>query len=143
MIDLFTENELKVSLLYKLYSQKIPAQKKFWSRLSEEEIKHAAYIRECCGNLKPEFAENNFTRDAVSYVVNFVKDEIKSVRKKNISHLAAINTALRVEQSILEKKYFDFFNPQNKDLEKMMRKLNKETRKHVRMLQKEMEKSND
>jgi rubrerythrin len=140
IIYLLEKNELRVSNLYQIYSRKISGHKDFWAKLSEEELGHADYIHNCYGNSKPEFAENNFTRDAVKYVVDFVKDEIKNTQNKKISHFDAISVALRIEQSILEKKYFDFFNPKNHELKEMMKKINRETERHVQMLKKEFRK---
>lgn len=140
VIELLEENELKVSQLYRLYSQKIPACKIFWNKLSKEEIEHADYIHGYGRYSKAEFSENKFTLDAINYVVEFVKDEIKKTKSSNISHFDAINTALRIERSILEKKYFAFFNPKNQEMKEMMKKLNKEVKRHIQMLQQEMAK---
>ncbi len=135
LIDLFEENELNVSRLYRIYSVKFPDHGQFWQRLSEEEIGHAAQIRALRGQPGTDFVENNFTRGVVAYVIDFVKEEIEKAESGGISNFDAVNTALRIEQSILEKKCFDFFQATNIPLTEVMGKLSRETEKHFKMLQ--------
>jgi hypothetical protein len=140
LVELFEENELNVSKLYKIYSEKFPDCKNFWQKLSLEEIGHANQIRTL--RLRPgeDFAENNFTRGIVSYVISFVEEEIDKAKAGGVSNLDALNTALRIEHSILEKQYFDFFRPADKSLKEVMENLGRETGKHLKMLQEKVEK---
>lgn len=135
LIYLFEENELNVSRLYQLYAEKFPEYEIFWRRLSEEEIGHAEKIRSLREKPGANFAENKFTRGIVSYVMNFVKGEIAKAESGKISPVDALNTALRIEQSILEKKCFDFFQSSDKTLNEVMGELGGETQKHLKMLQ--------
>jgi rubrerythrin len=140
LIDLFEDNELKVSILYKIYSQKIPAHKKFWKKISDEEVIHAKEIAKNFRKEKECFKENKFTKGVVNYVSGYVEEKIEEARKNKITHADAINIALRVEQSILEKKCFETFIPKNKTVKEVMEKLNKDTQRHVDQLRKELKK---
>ncbi len=134
IIQLLEENELKIGKLYKIYSQKIPDQEIFWSRLSREEERHAEEIFKLDDGSEM-FIENDFTREAINYVTGFVDEEIKKAENGEILKSEAVNTALRVEQSIIEKKCLDFFIPSNSRAKEVMGKLNRETDKHIKMLQ--------
>ena len=140
IIDLFEENELNVGILYKVYSQKIPKHDEFWLKLSMEEAGHAANIREIYKEKsEDQFKENKFTRGVIKYVIDFVEEQIREAKiKKTIPHIEALNIALRIEQSILEKKCFELFAPTNQTVKSVMTKLNKETEMHVARLRKEL-----
>ena len=140
LIYLFEENELNVSHLYRIYAEKFSEHEAFWQRLSMEEVGHAEKIHSLRKQPAANFVETNFTRGIVSYVMNFVKDEITKAENDEISHLDALNTALRIEQSILEKKCFDFFQSSDKTLNEVMGELGEETQKHLKMLQGQIEK---
>jgi rubrerythrin len=139
IIDLFEENELNVGMLYKLYSQKIPGHKRFWFELSMEEASHASDIRAIYRKKSEDLVEENkFTRGVLKYVTDFVEEKIRIARENKISHLEALNIALRVEQSILEKKCFELFISTNEKLKAVIKRLDKETEGHVNRLRKEL-----
>ena len=140
LIDLFEDNELKISILYKLYSQKIPAKKAFWKKISDEEVTHARDIARSFHKEKECFKENKFSRGVVNYVSGFVEEKIEEVKKKKITHAEAINTALRIEQSILERKCFDMFMPTDITVKRTIEKLNRDTQRHADQLRKELKK---
>jgi uncharacterized protein YbcV (DUF1398 family) len=143
IIQIFKENELKVSKLYNLYAQKLTDHKDFWKKIAKEEVDHAQTI----GDIFPKgqkkdkyFQENNFTRGIVKYVTDFLDEQIKYVEEEKLTHVEAINIALRIEQSVLEKKYFEIFIPTDMTLKKVLEKLNRETLQHVSRLRKELKK---
>ncbi|MDD5527611.1 MAG: hypothetical protein PHO56_01375 [Patescibacteria group bacterium] len=68
-----------------------------------------------------------------------MKEEIEKAESGDISNFDAINTALRIEQSILEKKCFDFFQSTDKSLNEVLGKLNQETEKHLKIIRQELE----
>ena len=141
IIELFQENELRVSELYKIYSQKIPDHKNFWKKLSGEEIGHADDIAAIYGDKNQDyFAENKFARGVIKYVSGFVEEKIKEAKEKKMTHADAINIALRIEQSMLEKKCFDMFIPTNTTVKQVMKKLNEDTERHAEQLRKELDK---
>lgn len=140
IIDLFEDNELKISILYKLYSQKIPDHKIFWKKISDEEVIHAREIAKSFSKEKECFKENKFSRGVINYVSGYVEEKIEEARKNKITHADAINIALRIEQSILEKKCFEMFIPTNKTVKQVLKRLNKDTERHANQLRKELKK---
>jgi hypothetical protein len=140
LINLFEENELNIATLYSLYAQKIPAKVDFWERLSNEEISHAAQVGTEKNNTDA-ILENNFSRGVIKHIMDFVLEQTQKAQQENLSHADAILTALRIERSMLEKKYFDFFTPSNKTVHQIFSRLNKETEKHIQILLKEAKKN--
>lgn len=141
IVALFEENELKISQLYALYSRGISEHKDFWENISEEEIAHAEAISEAFSSLDDKdkyFEENNFTRGIIKYVSDFVEEQIMTATEKKLSHREAVNIALRIEQSMLEKKCFEIFIPTDASLENVLKILNKDTQRHVGLLREEL-----
>jgi hypothetical protein len=104
ILDLFEQNELNISRLYRLYSQKLIDKRAFWEQISREEIEHALDIRNSYDGKDDIFKENNFSRGTIKYVSDFVLESIEKAGDENLSHADALETALRIEQSFLEKK---------------------------------------
>lgn len=141
ILELFEENEVDISRLYRIYSQKIKGHKRFWEELSKEEIEHSLELNKIREEEKTDMIkENNFSRGIVKYVSDFVAEQIKVAKNGKITHREAIEIALRIEQSMLEKKCFEIFIPSKESLKKVLKNLNKETEKHVEVLRKELKK---
>ena len=142
IIQLFEENELNISLLYNLYSKNIPEQESFWKKISQEEIMHAKAIANAfkeTNNKEEYFKENNFSRGIIKYISDFVSEKTIEAANNTPAHIQAIEVALRVEQSMLEKKCFEIFIPTDISLQKALKKLNADTEKHVTRLRRELE----
>ena len=140
LIDLFEDNELKISILYNIYSQNFPAKKAFWKKISDEEVTHARDIARSFSKEKECFKENKFSRGIVNYVSGYVEEKIEEAKRKKLTHAEAVNSALRIEQSMLERKCFDIFIPTNITVKKVIEKLNKDTQRHADQLRKELKK---
>ena len=140
IVELFEENELKISQLYALYSDKFPDQKEFWENISEEEIIHAQEISKMLSEIKDCFVENKFSRGVIKYVSDFVEKQIEIAKDGNLSLADAFNSALRIEQSILEKKCFEMFIPTTVTIKEVLERLNRDTDRHARLLRAELKK---
>ncbi|MDP1884272.1 MAG: hypothetical protein Q8L10_02790 [Candidatus Moranbacteria bacterium] len=138
---LLEENELNISALYSLYARKIPHKSAFWEQLSNEEISHASSLGNDSARVDParSIVENKFSRGVIQYVMDFVLEEIRRAEKENVTHFDALQTALRIERSILEKKCFDMFMPADTTIQELFQKMNDETEQHIRTLTEEIE----
>ncbi|KKR20855.1 MAG: hypothetical protein UT50_C0015G0008 [Candidatus Moranbacteria bacterium GW2011_GWA2_39_41] len=142
IVQLLEENELNISQLYALYAQKIPAKQAFWEQISQEEIAHAAAFKNDTADidLTQSIEETKFSRGIVQYVMDFVLQEVERAQKDPISHFDALQTALRIERSMLEKKCFDIFTPTNTTIKELFQRMNTDTEKHIDILMKELKK---
>jgi rubrerythrin len=140
ILDLFEQNELNVSRLYKLYSKIDEKYQKFWEKLAQEEIQHALEIRKSYQGQEDIFQENKFSRGIIKYVADFVQESVDRAKKDKLSQTEALETALRIEQSFLEKKCFEIFIPSHQKVKKVLEKLNQETEEHVERLRNKLEK---
>ncbi len=143
IIKLFEENELNISLLYSLYAKNLPEYAPFWEQLSQEEIAHAKAIAGAFAETSHDeayFEENNFSRGIIKYISDFVAEKIIEAENNTPIHLEAIKIALRVEQSMLEKKCFEIFIPTEASVKDVLQRLNKDTERHAASLREELKK---
>lgn len=141
VLALFRKNEQKVEGLYKIYSLSFSGSRKIWEKLSKEERKHA---KEFCdlelkfGNDKKLFEINKHSKEILKNITNFINKEFK--RADSISLEEALETGLRIEQSMIENKCFEIFIPKIAEIEKVLKKINNDTKRHAELLRKEMKK---
>lgn len=140
ILDLFEQNELNISRLYKIYAKIDIKYKNFWEQLAREEIQHALEIRESYKGKEDIFQENNFSRGIIKYVADFVQESVEKAKKDKLNQTEALETALRIEQSFLEKKCFEIFISSNKKVQQVLEKLNQETEEHADRLRQKLEK---
>ncbi len=138
ILDAFEQNELNISELYKIYSEKIPEKKTFWEKISKEEVRHAEEIAKIDKKSENSFEKNKFHQGIIRNIFDFVKKSVEEAKNMEISHIEALNVALRVEQSFLEKKSFEIFAPNQKTVKEVLEKLNLETEGHIKKLQEEL-----
>lgn len=141
ILEIFEKNELNISELYKIYSEKIPEKKDFWEKISKEEVRHAEEIRKINKKTEVSFEENKFHQSIVQNIFDFVQKSLQEAMEKDMSHVEALNVALRVEQSFMEKKSFEIFSPNQKTVKEVLQKLNLETEGHIKKLQEELARS--
>jgi hypothetical protein len=73
-------------------------------------------------------------------VADFVQESVDRAKKYKLSQKEAFKTALRIEQSFLEKKCFEIFIPSHQKVKKVLEKLNQETEEHTERLRRELKK---
>jgi hypothetical protein len=143
IISILMENERKVAHLYEIYAELLPKHKNLWTRLSHEEIEHAETISEAekisDGNGKL-FSTDKYLRGILKYVSDFLDEEIRKVKKQKLTQGEALETALRVERSVVENISFEIWQPKEKDVLRIFKRLNKETEGHIKTLMGEMKK---
>jgi len=139
ILFLLGENESKIAMLYGLYAEKIRGRKKFWLTLEKEERGHGEVMMELDERCRGEcdfLKVNRHARQIVGYVSEFINDEIRKAEMERISHGEALASALRLEQSMVESKSFEIFEPVGGPVAAVFRRINRETKGHVRELRK-------
>jgi hypothetical protein len=125
ILTLFSENEQKVSNLYEIYSEQDTKRKNFWKKISKEEVSHSEMLKKAQRESQnvEQFEETPYSRSVISYVSRFVDREIRKATEGKVGSLQAIQNALRLEQSMIEKKSFEMFSPKNVKVQRVMKKL--------------------
>lgn len=137
------KNEEAVSRLYQAYAEKFPTKKQFWTDLAADELTHAGWIR----TLEAKYREGslNFNRDRfkiqpVRGFSNYLERELTNSRDPRMSVINALSTALYIEESVLENKYFEAVQTDTPELKRILNELATSTRTHLEKIRKEWEK---
>jgi len=113
IMELMAKNEEKVSELYMSYADKFVDNYNFWLMLSEEETSHAAWIRNLNNPVLSEtlvFDEKRFAPEGILLFSEYLVQKLKEVRETDYTFQKALNTALDIENALIEKKWFDTIN---------------------------------
>jgi len=137
LFKIFSQNESKIAQLYALYALAIPSQEKMWTRLSGEEIKHAMVLQKLdtvYGDSEKLYTAIEGARNILDYVGNFIDEQLAAAQSRDINVQEAISTAMRLEQSMIERKCFDIVSSNEPEIISILETLNKETENHFQIL---------
>lgn len=146
LLFLFSYNEKRIKKLYELYASSFPNEEGDWRRLALEEGSHAAILHSLGERFQGEKDAYSITSSGLrilGYVRRFLEKEIRRARRGKILAPAAITAAIRLELSMLEKRYFDVFKSAVPEIKAGIERLNRETDIHAARLRKMLKKYGD
>jgi rubrerythrin len=133
IIDVLKHNELMLSELYTAFSDAIPVHRYFWKRLALEERAHGDVLDSLNkqAKFKNLFIEGNkFRTEAVKTSIAYTERQIKDARSGNMTPIKAISVACDLENSMIEKNFFEVFKPGSQSIISEFAALKEHTRKH-------------
>ena len=137
ILQLLCQLELDVSNLYKLFAEKFPKYKELWNTLSQQEIEHADRVKMLYDLAKENrvFFDEKLTR---TYTVKRVLEIIKETHAKTVAGQVNIMNALSIsrdlEQSIIEKEFYNYFAGKDSDTTMLINSIKKDTLEHQSMV---------
>ncbi|KKU53926.1 MAG: hypothetical protein UX75_C0030G0012 [Candidatus Moranbacteria bacterium GW2011_GWE2_47_10] len=132
--DQLAKNEDKLSELYALYREKFTFMKKFWDELTEDELGHGAWVRTLRKKIEDgtvQFGEHRFNKDLLEDFYKNVQLQIFEAEKE-ISLVDALRNAVKMEQTMIEKRFFDVFKGDSVELEILLLALRYSTENHLK-----------
>ena len=133
IIEMLAKNEEAVAQLYSAYADRFTEYKDFWSGLAVEEIGHATELRKLCGIAGEGslyIKEGRFNNTAINNFSSYVKKESEPERVQASSLINALSVALSIEESMIERKFFDVFEADSVELRHVLLSLAAETKRH-------------
>jgi hypothetical protein len=133
IIELLGQLELDMSRLYKLFAGKFPKYKDLWLMMSQQEIVHSEHVKKL-----HSFAQQNRIifdeKMTKTYTVKTVLDVIKDVHTKaeanKLTLLNALSMSRDLEESLIEKKFFDYFIGTDPESKTLINKIKEDTLEH-------------
>lgn len=145
VLELMRSYELLLKDLYALFAQKIPQEKEFWLKLSEEENKHAYWLEVLEMNIEKRGASLNgddrFNLPLIKSSIKHVKEALDDFEKVELSFFDALIFAKDIENSMIEKKFFEVFYGIDDDFDRVMKLLKEETKKHSERIEEKLSKA--
>lgn len=139
IVELLAEHEKEISRLYKEYARKFPGQKDFWSKIAGEELEHAGWIFKLRSKIKEGslyFQEGRFRIEAIKTSLEYVKSQITEAQNNKISAKYALSVARDLENGLIEKKFFEIFEPDCREIKQVLLNLAAATREHYNRIKK-------
>jgi len=139
VIKLLAEHEKAISQLYREYARKFPEQKDFWSKIAAEEIEHASWIFKLRSQAEKGslyFKEGRFKIEAIKTSLEYVKSQITEAQNNKISAKNALSVARDLESGLIEKKFFEIFEPDCREIKQVLLDLAAATREHCNRIEK-------
>jgi len=143
-IELLAENEMVISRIYKVFSERFPEYHDFWETMAEEEIQHADMIRSVVPEVKEgavRFKAQGLDETSVGMFRDYLKFSLARAREQDIPLEDAFETALAIEHDLLERSFFDLFEADTRELMLVFEGLASSTREHHRRLVQTIENS--
>lgn len=143
-IELLAENEMVISRLYGVFSERFPEYRDFWEKMAEEELQHADMIRSVVQDVKEgtvRFKAQLFDETSVGMFRDYLKFSLARAGEQDIPLKDAFETALAIEHDLLERSFFDLFETDAGELMLVLEGLASSTREHHRRLVQAVENS--
>jgi hypothetical protein len=110
LLEAMKEHELALAHLYGLYAEKYPDYKDFWISLSLEENQHAAWLDKLWSEIEngsEDIIVERFPIGAVQRSTEYVRNLEETANKPDFTLVNALSTALRLEEALMENKFFE------------------------------------
>ena len=142
LIRMLEDNELIVADLYTCYSQEFPDFAYFWAELAAEEKAHARWITGFCQGFEKDalpFDAGRFSKLALEAFKAKVINAIDKAKNQDVSLKEALTVALDIEDSWVEKKFFEVVADKSGPIDELLIKLGHATQQHREKIRKALQ----
>ncbi|MCL5036153.1 MAG: hypothetical protein M1269_03445 [Chloroflexi bacterium] len=137
ILELLAGHEEAIASLYYEYAAIFPKYRDFWSELVEEEHEHAEWIRALKINIEEgtaRFNTESFNADMINNSIKYLKKLRDHAINNKMYILEALKTAIDLETSFIEKKYFEVSKGNSDLFNSLLENLAKGTKEHIARL---------
>ena len=143
-IEMLAENEMVISRIYKVYSERFPEYRDFWETMAKEEVQHADMIRSLVPEVKEgtvRFKAQRLDETSAGMFRDYLKVSLAGAREQDMPIKDAFETALAIEHDLIERSFFDLFEADTGELTLIFEGLTSSIREHHRRLVQAIENS--
>jgi len=142
MLGLLVEHEEALQELYSFYASAAVGSSDFWSRLATEESEHGATIRALRHKVEDgsvQLRPGRFSAPALASSLAHVRGELAKAKDAPVSLREALSTALDLEKGLIEANFYEVFEGDDPQLQRVLERLAAATREHRDRVQKAWE----
>jgi hypothetical protein len=140
LVELFLKQEILIGTLYKLFANRYPEYRVFWTEMAMEEHQHASWIKrltERDPTDKFNFSQGELRSDHLASSIESIEGIISGFKNNKAFPITqAVSIALHLEKALWEKKVFQFFEGDSDEVRKIMDTLNLEQEIHIKKIDK-------
>lgn len=132
-MEMMAEHEETIGKLYDSYAEKLPEYGHFWTTLADEERTHAAWIRELRKKAEDgslEFDKGRFRIEAIQTSIRYIEDWTRQAQREQVTMLHALAIAADIENALIDRKFFEVYEPDSEDLKDVLKSLEEASREH-------------
>jgi len=134
ILDHYRRQKSLLADLYRLFAERLPADRAFWDRLVQAKQMHAQIIeklRDATQKGALTFEEVKSKTDALDLTTERIQDLLKKAQQGDIDRTEALTQALKIESSLIGQGAFSQFKPLTEKAGSVLRKLSAENLNHV------------
>lgn len=138
ILNILREIELFVAELYRRFSVSFPLDRMFWEDLSRDEEKHAVMV----GELKNALLRNGSSLEvgkinvvALSTYRQGISSQLERLNRGELARRNALFIARDFEKTLVEHRFYDSIQSENKDYQAIQSRIQKETEIHLEKLE--------
>ena len=132
IVSQMAKNEVKLSALYAKYAHSFPTRKEFWNDIAREEVSHGAWIETLRKRVEEgsvKFGSDRFNIDLLNDFYNYVQQQELNITE-GMPLIRALVASKELEETMLEKKFFEVFHGDAPELEILLLALEYSTKNH-------------
>ncbi|OGV70255.1 MAG: hypothetical protein A2283_00345 [Lentisphaerae bacterium RIFOXYA12_FULL_48_11] len=134
LIDLLIKNEEAIGSLYKACALQFPGFAEFWQKIALEEKAHADVLRELAKHLQNQkvlLNHRKFNTTAVQTTIDYILKQREKVESGSMTLLQVLAAAQDIEQSIVDRDFFEVFETDSASMRLEFAALRKHTVEHT------------
>ena len=139
ILEAMKEHEQSLAHLYERYATKFLEYKGFWTELSLEEVQHADWLDKLQAGIEgssEDFIVERFPLGAIQHSTEYVKKLAETADQPDFVLINALSTALRLEEALMENKYFEVIETDSIKTKHTLAMLAQSTREHYQRVRK-------
>jgi len=126
--------EETLSEIYHLLADRFPAHRELWSRMAREETTHAKWIRDLSRRVEDgsvSLDEDRFRIEGIQLFIEYAEEKFKEAKAERLPFLHALDMALDLESSLLERKLYQVFKADSESMEQALEDMEYQIREHT------------
>lgn len=139
ILKLLQKCEIGLSKLYKACSEKWPEDKGFFDDMATSEIKHSGYIKtmESLIDSVPQSFEKGrpISKEEINIMIEGADYYASKVKDGTMPKLDLLKSALKLEDSVIERKYSEILRSSNFEYRKLLQRIIADTLLHKSLLE--------
>lgn len=143
LVNLLMQYEKELAKLYATFATTFPEHSSFWKKLSNEELMHAALVKEILQKVdnKTVFIDSSrFKIRPLEISIEYAQEVSEKAEKGELNMLGALSIANTIENSIIEANYYEVFAGDSAGLNQALKKLQEASALHRQQIRALLEK---
>ena len=144
MIDLFITQERLLSKIYSSFAGNFEEHEEFWRFISKEELEHAGWLKELKKriiNREAHFEDSKTRTYTLNTMIKYMEKTLYDASKGRFTLVEAFAKTEDLEYSLIERRVFEHFEPDSRDVIFTLNRLNEATRDHLVTIKNYMKKN--